>query len=468
MGPSFSLPEGFRFGVTTAGFQVEGGYNGPGEPANDWATWESTARVEPSGIALDFWNGYERHLDRAAAAGCNAFRLSVEWARCEPRDGEVDHDALTRYAAILEACRDRGLEPMVTLHHFTHPAWLGPDFWVGVGAAERFARWAGTAVAALRHGCRQWVTVNEMNAYAAESALTGRFPPGRRRDVRALIRTLDHLLAAHVLAYRVIREVQPEAVIATSTRTLCVYELDRLLVDVLLARSRGLGRHDVRGWLQQRRSEFHGTLGGGAADELVRRLAATLVPLDKALPLALGCVYESPLERPLDVVQIAYHHPRVSRHVRLPGRRTAGGRAWQPLALPWEETPDPPGLTAYCGIAGEPDLAVQVVENGLCNRARLGRSFPRLDGWDRPRHLREHLAAVVAALDHGVPVTGYWHRTLADDYAWGSYEPRFGLHGVDREQGVRWSELDSMGGDAAGAYRRIVDGLRAGDRSVLE
>ncbi len=70
-----------------------------------------------------------------------------------------------------------------------------------------------------------------------------------------------------------------------------------------------------------------------------------------------------------------------------------------------------------------------------------------------------------------MPVTGYWHWSLVDNYEWGSYEPRFGIYGVDRhrgEHGVRWLETDSMGHDAPGAYRRIVTGLRNGDRSVLE
>jgi hypothetical protein len=56
---------------------------------------------------------------------------------------------------------------------------------------------------------------------------------------------------------------------------------------------------------------------------------------------------------------------------------------------------------------------------------------------------------------------------LVDNYEWGSYEPRFGVYGVDRERGVRWLDTDSMGGDAAGTYRRLIAGLRAGDRSVL-
>jgi beta-glucosidase len=104
----------------------------------------------------------------------------------------------------------------------------------------------------------------------------------------------------------------------------------------------------------------------------------------------------------------------------------------------------------------------------MCNRVRRGRSFPRLDGWDRVRYLRATLAAVMDAIDAGVPIAAYFHWALVDNYEWGSYEPRFGIHGVDRERGGRVLDTDALGADAAGAYRRIIEGLRAGDRSVLD
>ena len=66
-----------------------------------------------------------------------------------------------------------------------------------------------------------------------------------------------------------------------------------------------------------------------------------------------------------------------------------------------------------------------------------------------------------------MPITGYYHWTLADNYEWGSYEPRFGIHGVDRERGTKVLDTDAMGVDAAGAFRTMIDGLRAGDRSVV-
>ncbi|MDQ3898503.1 MAG: family 1 glycosylhydrolase, partial [Actinomycetota bacterium] len=147
--------------------------------------------------------------------------------------------------------------------------------------------------------------------------------------------------------------------------------------------------------------------------------------------------------------------------------RTAGGRTWAPGGRHWDMAVRPEGLLTYLRLNAWPGLDVEISENGLCNRVRRGRAWPRGDGWDRVRALRAHLRVMVVALDEGIPVRGYFHWTLADCYEWGSYEPRFGLYGVDRERGARWSDVDSMGGDAAGAYRRLADALRAGDRSVL-
>ncbi len=117
----------------------------------------------------------------------------------------------------------------------------------------------------------------------------------------------------------------------------------------------------------------------------------------------------------------------------------------------WGDQPNPPELIRYLRLNHEPGLPVWVVENGLCSRDHA----PRSDEWDRPRYLREHLDAVRAAVARGIPVESYFHWTLADNYEWGSYAPRFGLFGVDRAAET-WLETDAMGGDAAGEYRQLI------------
>ncbi len=450
--------------MATSGFQVEGAYNGLGQPANNWWSWEKGGRVEPSAGAVQFWEDPDRLLDRAARIGCDSFRLSIEWARCEPTEGRIDHAAVERYSDILDACRVRGLEPLVTLNHFTHPAWLGEDYWLQVDSPERFRAWVDLAVSALADRCSNWVTINELNILATNSYLTGVFPPGRRGDVAAALRALDNMLSAHVLAYEAIHRIQPGATVTTNNSTSSIYELDRLLIDLLVSRAEGVGRPELRPWLVGRRAEFYAAVGRGrpgTLERVLRRLMASVVPMEAALPRAVDAVRSSAHERCLDVVAVDYYDPVASHHLRVPGHRTSGGRSWSPSRELWDDRPDPSGLATYCAANSDGKVGLWVAENGLCNRVRRGRSYPRGDGWDRIRYLRQNLAAVADAVASGVPISGYWHWTIVDNYEWGSYEPRFGLFGVDRDAGVRISDMDSIGDDAAGEYARLISTTRA-------
>ncbi len=459
------LPPGFTFGIATSGFQIEGGYNGPGEPANNWAAWEAAGRVEPSGIALDFWNRFEEQVPLARATGADSLRLSVEWTRCEPGEGQLDDDAFARYESILNCCRESGLEPLVTLHHFTHPAWLGEDFWLERSSPERFARWVDEAVGRLGSLCRKWVTLNEINVLPEQSYLTGSYPPGHRGDTRSAVRAMDNLLTAHVLAYETIHRHRPDAVVTTNNSSSSVYEFDRILHDLLLARSFGVDQPELGHWLRHKRADFYAkTRRGrrpGLAERVLRKLLARVIPMEQAFPRAVSAVYASQHQRLIDVVGFDYYDPAASHALQVPGHRSAGGRCWRPARETWDVQADPSGLVAYSMAIQDGGVGVWVAENGIANRVVRGRAYQRLDSWDRVRFLRENLEAVEAAIDSGVPLTGYWHWTLADNYEWGSYEPRFGLYGVDRERGGRWSHLDSMGRDAAGAYRRIIEEMRA-------
>lgn len=478
-----ALPDDFFFGVGTAGFQVEGGFNGPGEPDNNWVAWELVGRVEPSGNAVGFWDRPEEALDRAAALGCNSFRLSTEWARVFPDPSGPDRSALAHYASIVDGCLARGLEPLVTLHHFTHPAWLGEDFWLRPDAPRWFARWAEVVADALAGSVRHWVTINEINVLAIRSWLVGTFPPGRRGAVEDAAIAVDNLLAAHVAGYEAVHRARPDGVVTTNNASLSVYEGDRMLTDLLLARGAGVAREDVDPWIADRRASHDRALpAAGTVERSIRRVAAAGAPYGRpggrrhrrSLPRrAVDAVYASPHERTLDVLGLDYYDPEMARRLRPPGHRTVRGRSASPSRQLWDQVPDPSGLTRWLTAHHDlaPTLPLWVVENGLCNRVRHGRAELRSDGWDRPRYLRGSLAAVMAAIDAGIPVTGYWHWSLVDNYEWGTYEPRFGLYGVDRHRGprgTRWMETDAMGDDAAGTYAGIIAGLRSGDRSVLD
>ena len=504
---------GVLFGVATAGYQVEGGYNGPGEPANNWVRWERSGRVEPSGLACDFWRQPEEALDRAAALGCDAFRLSVEWARIEPDRDVVDDAAIDRYVEILEMCTSRGMAPVVTLHHFTHPWWLGEEFWLTPGSPDRFAAHVARIVPRLAGHCRHWITVNEPNILALMGWVAGATPPGRRGAVSDAWAVVDNLLTAHVLARRVIHTVQPDALVTTNTSASTLYDYDRLLVDLLVAPAHGVDRGDLDSWIAQRRA-YHfgvsapvsaagrirraagdrwGALGAEGLERVLRVLSAGVSPYGPvgAGPRALWAWMQRPSPRrevdevfagagsgsgsgsgALDAVGFDWYDPVAGHAVRLPGHPSSCGRRWQADTALWDTPADPESMTGWCVEQHQitPGLPLWIVENGMATRVRHGRAYPREDGLDRARYVGSHVAAVADAVDRGAPVTMYLHWSLVDNYEWGSYEPRFGLYGMDRSRGrrgVRWLDTDATGVDAAGAYRRAIEAYRSGDRAAL-
>lgn len=489
------LGTGFVIGVGTAGFQIEGGYNGPGQPANNWAGWERSGRAARSGAACDFWAHPEEALDRAAAIGCTTFRLSVEWPRLEPEAGRFDDAALARYIEILEMCALRHLEPMITLHHFTHPAWLGEEFWLRPGSPDLFVRHVQRVLPALAPHCRRWVTVNEPNILMLMGWITGEYPPGRRYAFADAFCVLDNLLSAHVLASDAIVALQPQAQVVCNTSSSSIYEGDRIVTDLLSLRAAGIPPSDADRYIDERRAmhdaaftpqhagEFalrrvyaavspYGTNRGAGGGPLWARVrAATRRPIPRRV---IDAVYASSQERTVGALGFDWYDPVASHSLRMPGRRLPdGGRSWRVGRAMWDVTADPAGLRAWCRTesALRPGLPLWVVENGMATRVEGDRSVPREDGWDRPRYIREHFAALADAVADGTPVTAYLHWSLVDDYEWGSYEPRFGIFGMDRSDpggAVRWLDTDAAGDDAAGAFAHAVRAIASGDRAALD
>lgn len=146
------LSKGFLWGVSTAAHQVEGGNHN-----NQWATWEDAGRIrsgECSGLACDWWTNAERDFDLAQEMGLNSLRLSVEWSRIEPQPDQWNQEAVQRYRQMLQGLIDRGIQPMICLHHFTHPIWFEErGGFLASDAAEVFERFARHAVSEFGDLC---------------------------------------------------------------------------------------------------------------------------------------------------------------------------------------------------------------------------------------------------------------------------------------------------------------------------
>ena len=197
------FPEGFVWGAAGCAHQTEGGNSG-----TDW--WEhelldDSPAVEPSGQACDSWNRYAEDWRLAADAGLDAVRLSIEWARIEPRPGEVDHAAVDHYRSVIGTAQDLGLLTNVTLQHFTLPLWFTErGSWLGPDAVSDFARYVRVVTAHLGDLLQQVGTINEPQVLVNLGYVTGVFPP-RRRDREAAAAVAERLMACHLAAVQELR-----------------------------------------------------------------------------------------------------------------------------------------------------------------------------------------------------------------------------------------------------------------------
>lgn len=205
------FPKDFLWGVSTAAHQVEGGNS------NQWSDWELAGRIKSGdqcGKACDWWENAERDFDIARDLGIKALRLSLEWSRIEPEEGRFDPVALQRYRQMLEALHQRGIEPIVCLHHFTHPRWFEQrGGFLRADSPRLFERFTREVARSVGDLCRLWVTFNEPNVYAACGYVLGEFPPGHKGRLFDALRVNRIQARAHVLAYRALHELVPGAMV---------------------------------------------------------------------------------------------------------------------------------------------------------------------------------------------------------------------------------------------------------------
>ena len=290
----------------------------------------------------------------------------MEWARLEPRRGVFDDGALERYAEILSLCTARGLEPIVTLHHFTHPWWLGEEFWLRPGSPDIFARHVERIVPALTPYCRRWVTINEPNIVTLMGWIEGACPPGRRMAVADAFCALDNLLTAHVLAADVVSGVQSEAEVTMNTSSSSVYEHDRMLVDLLQLREADVGPEDVDRYVDERRTVHDAAFPPRhAAEAVIRRFFASVCPYGAVREPGRGAgwtrlrgvtrrpaprrvvsaVHAATRRSGLDAVGFDWYDPVASHAMRVPGRRAASGaRDWSFGRAYWDVESHPAAL----------------------------------------------------------------------------------------------------------------------------
>ena len=164
----------FLLGASTAAHQVEGNNTN----SDYWAmeNMQYSQFVEPSLDAVDHYNRYEEDIKMLADAGLNTYRFSVEWARIEPEEGCFDEKEILHYKKMIQCCKDNGVEPVITLMHFTSPMWLiKKGGWDNEEVVGLFARYAGYVTEKLGADIKYICTINEANMRLQIMALMERF-----------------------------------------------------------------------------------------------------------------------------------------------------------------------------------------------------------------------------------------------------------------------------------------------------
>ena len=461
---ALAFPPGFLWGAATAAYQIEGAVAEDGRTPSIWDTYAHTpgrvANGDTGDVADDHYHRVAEDVALMAELGLRTYRFSVAWPRITPAVtagglGPVNPAGLAFYSDLVDRLLAAGITPSVTLYHWDLPQALqDAGGWTNRATAQRFAEYARVVAAALGDRVRLFITLNEPWCSAYLGYASGVHAPGGTDPVAALT-AVHHLNLAHGLAAAAIREEAPAARVAVTLNLAWVRPESDSPQDLDAARRcDGLAN---RVFLDPM---LHGRY---PADVLADTAGVTdwsfVRPGDTAL-----------IHAPLDVVGVNYYSPLPVRHwTRERPRETADGHG-DSAATPWiacddVEFPrrpgpktdmgwgiDPRGLTELLLRLGRerPDLELMVTENGAAFPDAVGPDGVVHDD-DRVAYLRDHLAAVHAAVAAGARVTGYCVWSLFDNFEWAwGYAKRFGIVRVD------YATLARTPKDSARFYARVI------------
>jgi beta-glucosidase len=381
------FPDGFLWGTASAAHQVEGDNRN-----NDWSEFErrpgSIANGDTSEVACDHYHRYREDFALLRELNQTAHRLSVEWSRIEPSEGEFDSRQIRHYRDVLGELREQGIQPMVTLHHFTSPLWFtNRGGWAAPGSARAFMPFVHRIVDELGDLVQIWCTINEPSIYAANGWITGEFPPGRHGDLAAVYRVTGNMRRAHELAYEAIKRRWPDSHVGLSHHKFLFLPATPRRRDRWAAQTAQLV---VDRWPV-------------APGQLRRIVEATSDFIGIAHYWAQCCAFQP--GRPQD---------------QFIGRFNVPGAPVTDMG--WSA--DPSWMRVVLNELKGLGKPVYVTENGLASND---------DEW-RQRYLTDVLENVRLAIDDGVDVRGYFHWTNMDNFEWArGYSMHFGLIAVDRK-----------------------------------
>ncbi len=380
------FPSGFLWGTASAAYQVEGDNKNA-----DWWEFEhqpgKIANGDTSEVACDHYHRYREDFRLLRELNQNAHRLSIEWSRIEPAEGEFDSRQIRHYRDVLGELREQGIQPMVTLHHFTSPQWfVRKGGWADRESSRAFLPYVSRVADELGDLVSMWCTINEPNIYGANGWITGEFPPAHKGDLASFYRVIANLRRAHELAYAALKRKWPDTPVGLSHHKFLFLPASNRQRDRLAART---AQFTVDRW----------PVGPG---QFRRGVEATADYVGIAHYWAQMAAFDA--SRPQD---------QFIRRFNVPGAHVTD--------MGWSA--DPSHMRSVLNELKGLGKPVYITENGLATN----------DDARRQRYIVEVLTSVQQAIDDGVDVRGYFHWTNLDNFEWArGYTARFGLIEVDR------------------------------------
>jgi beta-glucosidase len=457
-----AFPPNFLFGAATAAYQIEGAAH---EGGRKDSIWDAFCRVP--GAVVDGHNGdvacdhYHRYADDVALMadlGLQTYRFSTSWSRVHPDGGSANAEGVDFYSRLVDTLLEKNIKPWLTLYHWDLPQALEEKGgWAHRDTAALFAEYAMTMHDSLGDRVDAWTTLNEPWCSSFLSYIGGEHAPGRQ-DPEAGLAAGHHLLLAHGLATAALREANPSLQLGITLNLTVADPVDPSNEGDLDAARRIDGQFN-RFFLDP---IFRGQYPADVLEDVAH------LGFDKYVkPGDLDVI-----STPIDALGVNYYHGELvsgtaaagSIRNEAPSERpkrspfpAAETVHWHPRPLPvtamgWEVQPE--GLTRllrrihdeYTGAT----VKLSVTENGAAYDDVLEANGEVHDA-DRTEFLRLHLAAVLDAVDSGVPVYGYFYWSLMDNFEWAwGYHKRFGIVHVDYDTQVRTLK------DSAKEYRRII------------
>ncbi len=384
---TLKFPDGFLWGASTSAYQVEGN-----NINSDWWEWEQKNQPPHlrSSTACDQYNRYEQDFDLIKQLNHNSHRLSIEWSRIEPKEGEFDTHELEHYKSVLKALKNRNIKVMLTLWHFTLPIWVADiGGWENGKTVKLFERFVKRIVPQIAEYVDFFITLNEPEVYIYQGYITREWPPAKK-GFWAKVKVNLNLAAAHKKVYKFLHSNYPDKPvgIANNIQSFEPYHKHSILEQLAVIFS-DIGANHIFYILTRNTHDF------------------------------LGINY--------------YFHTRFKKTEGLIPQVADASKESQDISdLGWEIYPE--GLFDVLADLSD-HIPIYITECGIAST----------NDDRRNRFLITYLHEVYRSIQSGVNVRGFFYWSLIDNFEWHrGFDPRFGLIEIDyktMERHIRPSAL---------------------------